>query len=305
MLSYRFMRMDMDGMRTGNDRVSSTDVFADGYTVAPQSMTMDMHMFGMMYAPTDKLTLMLMANYLETEMDHRINPGASMAIGAVGGDIFTTETSGLGDVKIGGLYRFFLEDNRKAHFGLSLNLPTGSIDEKDRAPGMGGYIERQLPAPMQHGSGTYDLLPSITYVEQYDNWSWGAQANAVIRLEDENANNHRLGNVFGLTTWAGYNLSEWIGINSGFNYTHTGKLKGDQEDIGTMGPVGRSVTTAFGENYGGERLDAILGLNFYAPNGALKGHRVAIDIRLPVWQDLNGFQLETDSVVTIGWQMAF
>ena len=309
MVSYRYMQMNMDGMRNGSNRVPAADIFASGYTVSPESMTMDMQMFGLMYAPTDKLTLMLMGNYTETEMDHRINPMApAMLINVVGGDSFTTETSGFGDLKVGGLYRFFLDGDKKAHAGLTLSLPTGSIDEKDNTPMPGmppSFPKQQLPAPMQLGSGTYDLLPSLTYVQQFENWSYGAQANAVIRLQSENDNDYRLGNLFGFTAWAGYNLNEWIGLNGGFNYTHTGKLKGNQEDIGTAGPAGRSVTTAFNENYGGERLDAILGINLYVPKGALKGQRIAIDVRLPVCQDLNGFQLETDSVVTIGWQMAF
>jgi len=309
MFSYRFMRMDMDGMRHGNDRVSSAAVFANGYTVTPVSMTMEMHMFGVMYAPTDTLTLILMANYLETEMDHRINPDApAMLFNVVGGDTFTTKTSGSGDLKVGGLYRFYLSENRKAHCGLSLSLPTGSINEKDHTPRRGMppcFPKQQLPAPMQLGSGTYDLVPSLTFVQQFQDWSWGAQANIIIRLESENENNYRLGNVFGFTSWAGYTISKWIAINTGFNYTHTGKLKGDQPDVDTIGPAGRSVTTAFGENYGGDRLDAILGVNLYIPSGIFKDHRIAIDVRRPVWQDLNGYQLETDSVLTIGWQMAF
>ena len=44
MVSYRYMRMDMDDMRRGTDRISSGEVFADGYVVTPESMTMDMHM---------------------------------------------------------------------------------------------------------------------------------------------------------------------------------------------------------------------------------------------------------------------
>lgn len=309
MASYRFMRMDMDGMRNGTDRASSGDVFSEGYTVSPESMSMDMHMLGLMYAPTDTLTLMLMANYIETEMDHKIYPEApDMLINAVGDDTFTTRTSGIGDLKIGGLYRFYLEGNRKAHAGLSLSLPTGSIDETDNTPKPGmppSFPNQQLPAPMQLGSGTYDLLPSLTYVQQFERWSYGVQANGVIRLESENDNGYRLGDIFGATTWAGYNLTEWIAANSGLNYSYTGKLKGTQDDIGTTGPNGQSVTTAYNRNYGGERLDAIFGLNFYVPAGALKGQRIAIDLRLPLWQDLNGYQLETDSIVTIGWQMTF
>ena len=102
---------------------------------------------------------------------------------------------------------------------------------------------------MQLGSGTYDLLPSLTYVQQFENWSYGAQANAVIRLESENDNGYRLGDVWGATTWVGTNLSEWIGLNTGLNYTYTSKLKGSQDDVGTMGPNGKSVTTAYESNY--------------------------------------------------------
>ena len=323
MLSYRFMKMEMDGMRFGTDRVSSSEVLAadGGYTVTPTEMTMDMHMFGVMYAPTDKLTLMLMANYMETEMDHRINAAnvPPMLVNVVGGDSFTTESSGWGDVKLSALYRFYLEGNRKAHVGLGLSLPTGSIDEKDRTPRppmppdvpMPTFNVNQLPAPMQLGSGTFDLLPSLTFVQQFEDWSWGAQANGVIRLESENENGYRLGHVLEALAWGGYNLADWIGINGGLSYKNTGKLKGTQDDVGTTGPPmppnapDNSVTTAFNDNYGGERIDVILGVNLLGTSGLVEGHRIAADIRAPLWQDLNGYQLETDWVFTVGWQKSF
>jgi hypothetical protein len=309
MVSYRYMHMNMNGMGHGTDKVSSSDVFAAGYNVTPESMTMDMQMLGLMYAPTDKLTLTLMSNYNEIEMDHKVYGPAAMMMNN-GDSKFTTRTSGIGDVKVGGLYRFYLNGNKKAHFGLSVSLPTGSIDEKDTIPGMGGPSKQQLPAPMQLGSGTYDLLPSVTYVQQFETWSYGAQANAVLRMESENDNGYRLGNIFGTTTWLGYNLSEWIGLNTGLNYTYTSKLKGSQDDVNEgpmmgMGVNPNTVTTAYEDNYGGEQLDAIFGLNFYVPSGMLQGQRLAVDLRLPLWQDLNGYQLETDYTLTLGWQMAF
>lgn len=308
MLSYRFMQMTMDGMRNGTKRISNAEVFAadGGYTVTPEEMTMDMHMFGIMYAPTDKLTLMLMTNYLETEMDHVFISQTAATMINGGATQFTTESQGWGDTKLTALYRFYLEGNRKAHFGLGLSLPTGSINKKDTLPGPGGPRPRLMPAPMQLGSGTYDFLPSITFVQQFENWSWGTQANGIIRLESESKNGYRHGHTFETLAWAGYNLSDWIGLNGGLSYKNTGKLKGIQENVGTDGPMGlRSVTTTFNDNYGGERIDFIAGVNLLTPSGALKGHRLALDLRLPLWQDLNGYQLETDSVITIGWQKAF
>ena len=309
MLSYRFMRMNMNGMRSGSTQISSEDVFADGYTVTPESMTMDMNMLGAMYAPTDSLTLVAMINYTFKSMDHRINPGAPpMLFNVVGGDTFTTETDGFGDTKIGGLYQLFDNDEKKAHVGLSLSLPTGSIDEKDNTPRPGmppTFSENLLPAPMQLGSGTFDLLPSATWLQIFEAWSYGIQANATIRLEDENDNGYRLGNEVEIVAWSGYNLTDWVSLEGGLSYEWSGELKGTQEGIGTMGPAGRSVTTAFGENYGGEVLEAIIGANFIIPSGTLKGNRLAADLRLPLWQDLNGLQLETDWTLTLGWQFAW
>jgi hypothetical protein len=314
MLSYRYMNMQMDGMRNGTDRISSSEALAadGGYTVTPEWMTMDMHMLGAMYAPTEKLTLMLMANYIETEMKHSVVDMAPL-INAIGDDQFITRSSGLGDTKVSALYRFYLKKNRQAHLGLGLSLPTGSIDEKDNTPrppaGMGvpTFNENLLPASMQLGSGTFDFLPSLTYVQQFEHWSWGAQANGTIRLEFENDNGYRLGNKFELVNWIAYNLTEWVGLNGGLSYEYTGKLKGSQEGVGTTGPmtIPNSVSSAYNDNYGGESIDVLLGINLVKPGGFLQGHRFSLNVRLPLWQDLNGYQLETDSTITVGWSKAF
>ena len=47
---------------------------------------------------------------------------------------------------------------------------------------------------------------------------------------------------------------------------------------------------------GGERLYLAVGLNWLLP----EGHRLALEYQRPVWQKLNGPQLETDSVKTNG-----
>lgn len=304
MMSYRYMTMDMDGMRKGKSRVSSADVFADNYTVTPTQMTMDMHMFGLMYAPSDKLTLMAMVNYLDIEMDHQIFPMAAPLIALNGGSqTFTTQTSGFGDTVVSALYKFHEGMDSRAHVGLGLSLPTGSIDEKDQVPGPGGRIDRQLPAPMQLGSGTYDVIPSITYSSQKETFSYGLQAKATLRT-GENDNDYKLGNKFELNSWISWKASDSISVSAGLGYQNTGELKGNQKDVGTAPPFApsrRTVTTAFGENYGGDRLDALFGINIKLT----QGYRLALDARLPVEQDLNGIQLETDSNITLGLQKTF
>lgn len=57
--------------------------------------------------------------------------------------------------------------------------------------------------------------------------------------------------------------------------------------------------------YGGETVTLFAGVNLVAQRGALRGHRLALEIGAPVYQDVNGLQLETDWVATLGWQRAF
>lgn len=82
MLSYRYMRMHMDGNRDGTDRVAESEVVDPagyGFTVAPVHVDMDtdMHMFGAMYAFSDRFTFMAMLPYLEKSMDHVTRGGCA------------------------------------------------------------------------------------------------------------------------------------------------------------------------------------------------------------------------------------
>lgn len=78
-----------------------------------------------------------------------------------------------------------------------------------------------------------------------------------------------------------------------------GRIDGDDDEI--VAPV----QTADPESYGGQRLDLLFGVNLAGQSGWLRGHRVGFETGLPVYQDLNGPQLETDWLLTIGWQLAF
>ena len=70
MLAYSNRHMKMQGNRDGTTDLSTADVLAAGFMVAPTDMSMHMHMFEAMYGVTDDLTLMVMLPYTEKEMDH-------------------------------------------------------------------------------------------------------------------------------------------------------------------------------------------------------------------------------------------
>ena len=65
------------------------------------------------------------------------------------------------------------------------------------------------------------------------------------------------------------------------------------------------VQTADPDNHGGETLELLAGINLAGQTGWQKGHRIAAEIGLPMYRDLNGPQMETDLTFTLGWQKAF
>lgn len=315
MLSYRYMRMDMEGNRIGTDEVSPETIVTtvpnrnaviapNGNVVTPPflrivptKMTMDMHMFGGMYAPTDNLTLMAMLPYVRKEMDH-ITFSPAAGANRIGG--FTTVSEGIGDLKLSALYRLY--DDRVNHFHLNLGIsaPTGSVDERDTIlDPFGRTPEVRLPYAMQIGTGTWDLLPGITYSARIGDLSWGAQYRAEIRLEDENSEGYAWGDKHLVTGWVAYQFAPWISTSVRAEFTTQDAIDGFDPQIG--GPV----QTAHPANFGGERLDILGGVNLIVPEGPLQGHRFALEAGVPVYQDLNGPQMETDWMLQVGWQKAF
>jgi hypothetical protein len=292
MFSYRTMHMDMDGNRNGDSKVSTTDVLAD-FVVSPTSMTMDMQMFGAMYAPSDMLTLTVMVPYIELEMDHVNRMGTS----------FTTKSSGLGDVKLGGLYTLQDGHNSSLLLNFSISLPTGSNTEEGTTPA--GKV--RLPYPMQLGSGTYDFLPGLTYLSQSDQYSWGAQGIATIRTGKDQG--YRLGNRFDGTLWLAKKLSDSLSISVRVSGEKWGDIKGADDKISRalmpmgMGPF-PSVPTAFTNLRGGSRANFAVGANYYIRSGFASGHRLAAELGVPIYQTLDGPQLETNWTATLGWQLA-
>ena len=301
MISYRFMSMPMEDNLVGTDKISSDEIVLEienvfgtppTLRVVPERMTMNMHMVGAMYAISDKLTLMGMTMFLSSEMDHTTYQGM-MGTNVLGE--FTTETSGISDTRITAMYK--LTDF--SHINLGLSIPTGSIEETDQIlTPMNETPSPRLPYPMQLGSGTWDLLPAITYANRSDQFGWGAQANGIIRL-GENEYDYSFGNKIGLTTWGSYLVTEWLSTSLRVDFMNLGSIDGMDENI--MAPV----QTANPDFHGGARLDALLGVNLIGQSGFVKNQRIAAEFGIPVYQDLNGPQLQTLSVLTLGYQYAF
>ena len=303
MFSYRFMTMQMDGNRDGSSRLSPETIattaanrFANPPSmpptlrVVPTEMTMDMHMFGAMYAPSDRVTLMGMVNYIEKEMDHVTfaGPQGTTRLGE-----FTTKTSGFGDTSLAALIRLNQSHDHRWHATIGVSLPTGSIDEEDRIlTPMNTRPSPRLPYPMQLGSGTYDVIAGLTYSASRGAWGWGGQWRSVIRT-GENDEDYTLGDEHKVQAWFSRILSDSLSVSLRASYFDRGNIDGMDPRI--VAPV----QTADPDRQGVERTDLTLGLNWVLPGDA---HRLALEIGRPIHQDLDGPQLETDWLATIGWQ---
>ena len=288
MFSYRYMSMHMDDLYDGDSTINPSQA---RYAMVPTEMDMNMHMLGFMYAPTNKLTLMAMANYSENSMD-MVMTGGMMA-----GKKTQMKSSGMGDTSIGGLYKFYDEDKGRAHFGLQLSLPTGSTSESFKTP-MG--MTRHQPFGMQLGTGTFDLLPSLTFVSQpTDHWSWGAQANGRVHL-GENNQNYSLGDSIDATSWVARNITEWSSVSARLGAKSWKSISGDTDN--SVNSAMNMSSPADPNNYGGTSIDAGLGLNLWHPTS---GFRVAAEFAVPLYQNLNGPQLGQDWTLTLGTQYAW
>ena len=278
MVSYRYMSMNMDGLLKGSNTVAPT-MMATGFmpNMLPTEMTMDMHMFGTMYAISNQWTLMGMLNYLDNEM--------SMPMGKM-------DSSGLGDIKIAGLYDLAQWDSgRRMHLKLGLNLPTGSIDKKHNGNTL-GY-------GMQLGSGTYDFEPAITYLAQTENYSYGAQLGGILRI-GENDQDYTLGNKFEATLWGARKITDSLSASAKFDYSRQSEVDGKDTRMN------EAMSPALNPNSQGRDITIFgLGLNYYFKDGGLSGHRLAAEWETPIDQKVNGVQLELDSVWTLGWQYAW
>jgi hypothetical protein len=315
MLSFRAMHMEMEGNQIGTEEVSPDTIvttvpnrFAGmpgqppTLRIVPTAMRTDMYMLGAMYAPSDSVTLMVMGNYIEKEMDHQTYMGG---MGTNVRGTFETNPKAFGDTKVSALFPLLGHpeegaiDTHELTLKAGVSLPTGSTDETAQIlTPMGGTPTVRAPYMMQTGTGTFDLEPALTYKGRRGKIGFGAQAAASIRI-DQNKWDYAFGDSYEATAWLSYRPAQWISLSGRVKARTTGRIEGIDPAI--MGPV----QTANPDFQGGDRVDVIGGINLVAPHGALAGHRLGIELGVPVYQDLNGPQMAGDWMLTVGWQKAF
>lgn len=286
MIGVRVMRMHMDGNRDGREDLTEADVFGAGYEMVPQRMDNTMVMLDVMYGIRDDVTLMASVPYVFNSMDMRMSDAES----------FTMRARGLGGVQLGALVGLWQGDRQGLHLNAGISLPTGKVDATDDMP---NCPDCKVDYPTQPGSGTWDLAPGLTWVAENSAWSWGATWLETLRL-GKNSEDYAFGNRHELSVWGVRRWNEAVSTSVRLAGAAWGGIDGSDPDFDpTIAPTQDPDAQA------GRRIDVLLGLGWQPRNGPLQHHRLAVEIGVPNWQDLDGPQLETDWVANLNWQFWF
>jgi Protein of unknown function (DUF3570) len=246
MLGYRYQRSQQAGDLLRGDKTVSNQLvnqvgcpgasridvqtsinsFDGPCTLLPKEMTMSMHMLELMYAPADWMTLMLMPQWMDMDMDlyqYYIDPNSITHIHNHAGH--KHETGGIGDTGLYALVKLFDHPNHHIHANMGFTAPTGDVGNRLK------YGTKYLNGGLVHygmqlGSGTWDFKPSLTYLGSAGEWSWGAQLAGTKRMESKNSSGYALGDMFEGSVWGGYDITHWLSGTVRVAYTWQGAIHG-------------------------------------------------------------------------------
>lgn len=264
--------------RSGTRNIADHAIAEAGFIARTKAMTMDMAMLHLMWAPNDRITLMAMPMWMRMDMTmlgiSSHSGGTSGHHSLAPGETMSHSISGLGDTEVGALVSLSRNPKLSAHAGLAASIPTGSVSRKNAKGNFVHYM-------MQPGSGTWDLIPSLTLGGGDKSLRWGAQARYKFRAEDRNKSGFRFGDRFDASAWLAKPLSPTAAVTVRLAYADEGRIEGHYNaGHGHASPPDRQ------ENYGGQVLQAGLGGNLVI-GGNL---RIGAEATVPLYQDLNGIQ---------------
>lgn len=228
-------------------------------------------------------------------VQYQIMPDATLAVAVPyvekrlkvtrGGTTSVKSTHGLGDVRVTGKYRFWHKDvpfgvTQAAVFG-GLEVPTGSDSERDNLGAL-------LPISLQLGSGSVDPFfgAAIGRTGRTHSLEGGAQYQINTKGEE-----FELGDTVRYDLTYQYQIFPRQIENSQLNLTV--ELNGKHVEKHEL--AGRKV-----ENSGGDTIFVAPGLQFLINTVVVEG-----SVQLPIVQELNGTQPETEYSVLFGLRYLF
>ncbi len=247
------------------------------------------------YAISKKLAVVALAPLIkkQTTLETFQGGGGTTSLGTN-----TVNSDGLGDIKVGFLYKFYNDKKHKHNvlFDLVLSAPTGDItvDDMNLTP-MNTMVKSRLGYGLQLGSGTWDALVGVAYWGKDKKWGWGAQYLATIPLESKNDEGWSYGDKHEVTSWVSYEWKPTLASSLRIRHETQDEINGLDPKI--FGP-GLGANPA---NYGGTKIDLSVGLNWmYKP-----ARNIGLEYSQPIAQNRNGVQASQDQSIMVSWRNAF
>ena len=264
------------GAADGDSSSGTGEILGQGFTFAPRKMSVETATLQGLVGLDEDNTLSAALPWVKSRMRQAM----------AGGD-FTTEAAGLGDVNLGLTHRSWQGESGRLLLYGGLSLPTGSVNEKDDVP---GAPDQTLDYIQQPGSGTVDLRPALTWLYDKKEWVYGAQLAIVQRL-GRNTEGWSASNQQELSVWAAQRLDDESSITGRVTAMYWGDVHGSADDLDpSVSP------TQDPSRQSGKRVDIALGY---------RDHGFVMEAGVPVFQSLDGPQLELNWYFTAGWQFAF
>ena len=279
-VAYSWERIQGQGLRAGRNKITpdhARDVL--GFTTTPRSLQVTIHTVQVAYAPHPRVTLVAEVPILRKELE---------TVDAAGTRSHA-HTDGVGDIGFYAVVPFIRKGSESSQIHLGFDAPTGAYRR--------GGDDMRLPYDNQIGNGSWDFEWGLTYQGGYQRVSWGGQALGRHPI-GRNGVKYREGSRFVGTVWgavrmvAGLSLSfrtEWAKQNNINGFDRTLRPDFDPSENAKL--------------RGGERITLSPGLSLDVPR--LNNQRFAVEFGIPVYQRLDGPQVERDWSFKGAWRWVY
>ena len=269
---------------------------AEMYRIVPTSMDVQSHMFNFMYGVSDRFNMMIMTAYLEKSMTMTTYAGTS---GSTALGTNTSSTAGFGDTTVSGLWRLYKDSSNVANFMLGVSLPTGSnVESITMLSPSNTSMTMRGSYGMQLGTGTYDLLPGLTFTNHANSWSWGAAWRGRFATGN-NTEGYHYGDQNDVTAGGGYTSSPGLTWSARLNEEVQNHIHGaDPAIFGLMEGANPNFS-------GGRHTDVLAGVEIAGGPFGFKNKHLSLEAGKTVAQDLNGPQLGRDWMVNASIGVGF
>ncbi len=285
-IALRASETHFQGLVDGAQKLTSTDVLAQGYGEVPHALSQRSQTLELGATPSEGFTLRAALPFVENRLDAKL----------ASGERFHVSAQGLGDVQIGAGLATSRSETEHVAVGLTVSAPTGSITASDARP---GASSGRLEYPLQPGSGTWDLSPSLAWRLHEESWNYGVDLEGTLH-NGHNGEGWARGDRFAAAGWAAYEWSPGLSGSVRLAAQRWGNVRGSDAELDPT-----ATPAADPRKQSGERVDAALGLNWMPEGGFLKGGLVGLELGKPLAQDLVGPQLAADWFATLGVTLSF